>query len=63
MKLIWIIRRFIYWLLGIPDELEESIGGLNWAVMQNAKRISYIEGFLVIDEDNGGRDDKSDDTY
>ncbi len=47
--LIWTPRRFIYRLLGLPDEIEESIGGLNWAVNQNAERISRIEGFLVLD--------------
>ena len=47
--LIWKPRRFIYRLLGLPDEIEESIGGLNWAVNQNAGRLEIIEGFLVLD--------------
>lgn len=43
----WIIRRFIYWFLGIPDEIEESIGGLNWACQQNASRIEALEKRLT----------------
>jgi hypothetical protein len=39
----WKIRRLIYWLLGIPDEIEESIGGLNWATQQNAARINSLD--------------------
>jgi len=39
----WAIRRFVYWLLGIPDEIEESIGGLNWGCQQNAHRINELE--------------------
>lgn len=47
--LIWKPRHLIYRLLGLPDEIEESIGGLNWAVKQNAGRLEIIEGFLVLD--------------
>jgi len=47
--LIWKPRRFIYRLLDLPDEIEESIGSLNWAVNQNAGRLEIIEGFLVLD--------------
>ena len=39
----WKIRRLVYWLLGIPDEIEESIGGLNWGCEQNARRINALE--------------------
>jgi hypothetical protein len=49
--LIWKPRHLIYRLLGLPDEIEESIGGLNWAVNQNAGRLEIIEGFLNLDGD------------
>jgi hypothetical protein len=38
--------------LAIPDELEESIGGLNWAVQQNANRINQIIELLREEEED-----------
>ena len=41
-RLKWFLRRIIYKILDIPDELVESIGGLNWAVEQNTRRINKL---------------------
>ena len=44
----WKLRRLVYRILGLPDEIEEQLGGLQWGVEQLARRTRELEEWAAL---------------